>query len=424
MLSIAFISLSSISALALNESTVVSEIKGHVLSQKACPEKQNQKFWTTSKIKTKVHLDYWVEGDYNLVVSKFGCEIGNNGSVVISPGRTESSVEFYETALDLIEKGFSPIYVVDHVGQGFSPRLLPDHNKGHINSFDDYINAFDSAVVAVEKDLKNKEGRSDKNRQPLFFLSNSMGGTIGIGYFQKKGASNPFKAAALLGPMIRINYLGFPNDTPNGITHPTRKQTLIFREAGVIAQAHYFCARLGCDAYATKIAQEKAKIHGTSYLEGERDFELAFAIAPEQVMTHSKQRYDLRTFLWENPLVKALYEKMDLGNPQLGAPSFQWVKQAAKFNFNMRRTKNVKKMSTMPIQIITGEKDVRAYTPSSDGSTDLNAHIDFCNKINVTKGLQVCKFEQIDKAFHELMKETEVYRKPTMERVVEHFLAD
>jgi|GEM_PF-1752596 len=418
-----FLSLFTLNASALNESTVVIEIKDAVLNDKTCSGK-DEKFWKIIKVKTKVHIEYWEKSNYSLTVSKFGCDNGTNGSLVVSPGRTESSIEFYETAIDFINKGFSPIYVVDHVGQGFSPRLLSDQKKGHINRFGDYIDAFDSAVGAVQRDLKTNKKTKDQKPQALYFLSNSMGGAIGIGYFQKKGKANPFKAAALLGPMIRINYLGFPTgdeNQPNGITHPTKRQSLLYTEAGVIAQAHYFCKTKGCESYATKIAQETAAEHGSAYLEGLRDFDKASDLAPEQVMTHSRSRYDLKTFLWESPETKALYEKLGLNNPQLSAPSYQWVKRAAKFNVHMRTKRNVQRLSNMPIKIMTGEKDVRAYTPSADGSTDLSTHIKFCKRINRVKSSRICDFVQVDGAYHELLKENQDYRQPTIDAVIEHF---
>ncbi len=411
------------SSFALNEATVLEDMKNIITNGRTCKTvRTHENFWKIKRVTTQVHLKYWKKGDYDLHFSKFGCGIGKYGSIVIAPGRTESSVEFYETAIDFVEKGFAPVYVVDHVSQGFSPRLLSDHHKGHINRFSDYVNAFDSAVKAIEMDLKKTEGRKD---QPLFFTSNSMGGAIGIGYFQKKGERNPFKAAALVSAMIKVNYLGFPGvnaDQPNGITHPTGKEKLLYSELGVIAQARVFCKTKGCDEYATKGAQETAAKHGTSYVEGRRNFVEAWAKAPEQVMTHSRARYDLRTFLWDSKKMKAMYKRAGLTNPQLGAPTYQWAKQTAKFNMNMRAENSIEKMSKMPLKVITGTNDVRAYTPHSDGSTDLEEHRKFCRRVNEVKGEGVCNFLPIDGAFHEIYKESRQYRRQGMDAVVNHFL--
>ena len=50
---------------------------------------------------------------YKLRYSRFGCEIGEKGALVVSPGRTESSIEFYETAIDFIAQGYSPVLPFD-----------------------------------------------------------------------------------------------------------------------------------------------------------------------------------------------------------------------------------------------------------------------------------------------------------------------
>ncbi|MCP5086270.1 MAG: hypothetical protein GY952_05650 [Rhodobacteraceae bacterium] len=143
---------------------------------------------------------------YRVRYSRFGCKLGRKGVIIVAPGRTEASVEYYETAIDFIAMGYGPIYVVDHRGQGMSPRLLPDLSKGHIERFDDYVADFRAVVEAVQSDLSEFGGTSSP---PLFFVSNSMGGAIGLGYFQVVGERNPFTAAVLAGPMIRVNYISF-----------------------------------------------------------------------------------------------------------------------------------------------------------------------------------------------------------------------
>lgn len=427
LLQLLFLVLLTTNVLALDESTVLSEMKSIILDDKKCSDDSNKILWSVKTVKTEIHTTgYWTKGEYFLKYSKFGCDLGENGTIVMAPGRTESSLEFYETAIDFIKKGFSPVYVVDHVGQGFSPRLLDDPRKGHIYRFSDYVDAFDSAVEDIKLDVKQLAGVNTPN---LYFLSNSMGGAIGLGYFQKTGSANPFKAAALLGPMIRVNYLGFPTgdvNHPNGVTHPTDFQKKKFSEFGVIKQAQVFCKipGIGCKAYATKGARATAEtsVDGTAYVVGNRDFATAWELAPEQVMTHSRNRYDLKTFLWESEEMTALYEELELESPKIAAPTYQWAKQTARFNRAMRKKRNVRKMSAMPLKIITGEKDARAYTPYENGSTDLSEHVKFCATVNLVKGEGACDFLQIDNAFHELHKESREFREPALDAAVEHFL--
>ena len=47
----------------------------------------------------------------------------------------------------------------------------------------------------------------------MYLTSNSMGGAVGIGLLQRLGPDNPFRAMALLGPMINVNYTHAPELT-------------------------------------------------------------------------------------------------------------------------------------------------------------------------------------------------------------------
>lgn len=345
--------------------------------------------------------------NYNLRYSKFGCFIGDKGSLVIAPGRTESSVEFYETALDFIELGYSPVYVIDHRSQGLSPRLLENQHKGHIRKFRNYVSDFKYAVEDILRDLDSL-GR-DSSRDNLFFTSNSMGGAIGVGYFQHMGASNPFKKAALLGPMLRVNYLGF---------FPEKKKTwtnnnIVYSEFGVASQANVRCLRGLCDEYATGGDYDPASRHV-----GELD---------EEHMTHSTERYSLRNYIWDDFdwasfAAQHYSEDENWSNPQLGAATNRWAKQTANFNKNMRKPVSLLKMTTMPLLIVTGTRDIRAYTAYKNKAPDLHHHIDFCENLNkFSRDNSLCTFKPLEGAFHEIYKESDIYRKQGIAWVDEFF---
>jgi lysophospholipase len=421
-------SLISVNAWSLEEASVVGEMKNFLLKGPKCgvEGREREQMWNILTVDTKIHERKKGLVDYKVKGSKVGCGLGKYGSLVISPGRTESSMEYYETALDFIERGFSPIYIIDHVGQGFSKRLLKDPSKGHIHKFSDYVNGFESFVNHVQQDLKNVEGRKG---EPLFFASNSMGTAIGLGYFQRSGKNNPFKAAALLGSMIRVNYLGFPgglapaDEYPNGIECPSFIQSALGSERLVAVNAFIQQNfKHSYDEYATSNAREAAKKYGTAYVPGKRNFKKAFAHAPEQVLTHSRNRYDLKTFLWESAEMKTLLEEIGLSLPTISAPTLQWTKQTALFNKNMRSKRQVRKMSNMPIKIITGSRDVRAYKPKKDCSHDLSYHSEFCDKINKVKGSGTCSFTELNEAFHEIFKESDLYRNQGIELSIKHFI--
>jgi len=188
---------------ALDESVVFDTIVAHLEGGMAC-ETGDGPFWSR-------HVATNPQDGYRPRFSRFGCAPGPRGSVVIAPGRTEASVEYFETAIDLATRGFGPAYVVDHRGQGLSPRLLPDPHKGHVERFEDYIDEFEAVLDAIRGDLETMDAGA---AVPLCFESNSMGGAIGLGHLQRVGDDGPFAAAALLGPMLHVSYLGFTGRPP------------------------------------------------------------------------------------------------------------------------------------------------------------------------------------------------------------------
>lgn len=121
---------------------------------------------------------------------------GPLGGIVVVPGRTESWYKWREVIYDLAQKGFGPIYALDHRGQGFSGRLAAAHPfKGHVVKFSHYVDDFS---VLMRKFVLPEVGSA-----PLFLLAHSMGGAISGLYMQK----NPgvFTAAVMLTPMFAIN---------------------------------------------------------------------------------------------------------------------------------------------------------------------------------------------------------------------------
>lgn len=115
------------------------------------------------------------------------------GSVVVSNGRTESYLKYKEIAYDLWRAGYS-VYLLDHRGQGLSPRLLPDpddHDKGHVERFEDYVVDLHTFVAQVVR--ADTPGR-------LYLLAHSMGGGIAARYLQTH--PDTFVAAVLSSPMI------------------------------------------------------------------------------------------------------------------------------------------------------------------------------------------------------------------------------
>lgn len=387
---------------SLSETSVLLEVSEKMNQDYKCLN-TTESFWKRKVIETPLavkSLDFSTES-YRLRYSQFGCDLGVKGSLVISPGRTESSPEYYETALDFINEGYSPIFVIDHRGQGLSPRLLSNRQKGHIETFKEYVSDFSFFTSAVLKTLKEMGNA----KQPLYFTSNSMGGAIGIGYFQQVRDNNPYKVAAILGSQIKVNYLGVVKKDP------TTFNNILYTEAGVIAQANYHCSFGRCGEYASEVF--------AGYKPEKRVFE-----ASEDNMTHSEQRYELRNFIWDqfdwSEIMKTEYLPTEnWSSPVLGGATFSWARAAAKFNKKMRRKRNIKKMN-IPLLVLTGEKDIRAYTPNADGSTDLSSHIEFCNDVDKFSK-SICRFIPLKDAFHELYKENDYFRDQSMTEVLNFF---
>lgn len=115
------------------------------------------------------------------------------GTVLLFPGRTEYIEKYALNADELARRGFATL-VIDWRGQGLADRQLDDKRVGHVDHFDEYQTDVAAMLAAVE---------ALSLPQPLYLLSHSMGGCIGLRALMR-GA--PVKAAAFSGPMwgIRI----------------------------------------------------------------------------------------------------------------------------------------------------------------------------------------------------------------------------
>lgn len=93
--------------------------------------------------------------------------------IVIFPGMTEPAVKYWHLAKYFQRQGF-PVYVLDHIGQGFSSSELNQDKdnrfKVHIHKFEDYVKAATEFLKFVKKRHKKKP----------FVLAHSMGGQIAI----------------------------------------------------------------------------------------------------------------------------------------------------------------------------------------------------------------------------------------------------
>ena len=117
------------------------------------------------------------------------------GSVVLIHGRAEF-IEKYamEVVGELLGKGFA-VYALDVRGQGLRSRMLPDHDKGHIDDFSTYVadlKLFLETIVAPQAP------------RPLLLLSHSTGGNIALRFLGDEGCGH-FAAAAFCSPMTGLH---------------------------------------------------------------------------------------------------------------------------------------------------------------------------------------------------------------------------
>ncbi len=117
---------------------------------------------------------------------------GEKGTVLLLPGRTEYIEKYGPTARDLAARGYSTL-CIDFRGQGLADRLIPDPVKGHVARFADYqldMKALLDLTLKIDCPA------------PLFLLSHSMGGAIGLQALQN---GFPAKAAAFSAPMWGVS---------------------------------------------------------------------------------------------------------------------------------------------------------------------------------------------------------------------------
>jgi len=151
--------------------------------------------------------DLWEQGveghftgrrDVKIVYRTF-TKPGGGPAVVISNGRTESSIKYQEVIYDLYNNGYQ-VFILDHRGQGFSdrePDLAPDPSAaewqiGDVKNFDHYVDDLKRFVDSVVL---------PSGPSKLLLLAHSMGGGIASLYLIRH--PDDFAAAAMTSPMHR-----------------------------------------------------------------------------------------------------------------------------------------------------------------------------------------------------------------------------
>lgn len=116
--------------------------------------------------------------------------------LVVLPGRSEALEKYAEVVYDLDNgalNGEFKYFLMDHRGQGSSGRMLLDSEKGHVDSFNNYVLDLKEFMDTVVK---------NENCTEVSLLAHSLGAGIATKFLQTY--PNYFKRAAFSSPMLKI----------------------------------------------------------------------------------------------------------------------------------------------------------------------------------------------------------------------------
>jgi lysophospholipase len=119
------------------------------------------------------------------------------GTVIVLGGRADFLERYFETARDLMGRGFS-VASVDFRGQGGSQRLTSNALRGYVASFSDYdedLRSFMTEVVMPDCP------------PPYFLLAHSTGGNVALRAVLKHSW---FKKCIVLSPLVDVMYGAWP----------------------------------------------------------------------------------------------------------------------------------------------------------------------------------------------------------------------
>jgi lysophospholipase len=137
---------------------------------------------------------FWLKGadGARLRVALFGAQGPAQGSVVLSPGRTEPIEKYFEVIGRLRARGFT-VLAHDWRGQGLSARALPDRLKGHAQGLEPFVADYALMLDQMATELP----------QPWISVAHSMG--AGLVMLALSGGEKRLAGAMFTAPMIGLN---------------------------------------------------------------------------------------------------------------------------------------------------------------------------------------------------------------------------
>ncbi len=293
-----------------------------------------------------------------IVFTKFGAHSGKNGSILVSTGRTEASLKYENIAKTFIESGYSPVYVINHRGQGFSERLLSDPHKGFVEDFSHYYSDFHKFVEMVKTD-------PDTNVNKMYLLAHSMGGAIATGYLQNY--KNSFKKIAYTSPMFGIKL--------------EKSELLTLAKT---ALSCYTPFGPGCTDYVPG---------GSAFSFDKVDFET-------NQLTSNEEEYYKIFETWN------LFPEL-----QLGSATLRWVREAIQANREMRKYFQLAKMKNTEVLLLQAGQDQVVENKKQN---------EVCATINRIKSGN-CKMTIYNQSLHEILIEKDEIRSMAFQEIFDFY---
>lgn len=146
-------------------------------------------------------------------------------TIILLQGRA-SFMEKYEEIVESLCLRGNDVWALDWRGQGLSSRMLANHNKGHIDSYETYLQDLHQLIVEYVQPAAQNQ---------LIVLGHSMGGHLALRYL--KEYPKIFDGAVLVSPMIDIKTGAYPRFLAKLLT---QSACLIgYQDAYIIGQGNY-----------------------------------------------------------------------------------------------------------------------------------------------------------------------------------------
>jgi len=331
---------------------------------------ENNKFTTESQLEEKYVNEiahFWQHGNFSSfsgvdhVRINYASFVNNNEAkpakcLIVSSGRSESYLKYKELSYDLFKLGYS-VFLIDHRGQGLSQRLIPDSHKGHVESFQYYV---DDLKVFID-DIVMPHCQESKP----YLLAHSMGSAIAARYMQDY--PDKIQAAVLSSPMLGFNSGSVPEFIAESVVKVSAQLNQWFDD-----NPWYFLGHKGFAQHAFS----------------------------ENNLMHSPIRYQLFTQLYTNtPEI------------QLGGVTVKWLTEsqaALEEIFN-----GIDKITTPTLVLQAGEDSIIKNQAQDDFCQQLQKFQPY----SCPNGKPLI----IAGAYHELFFESDVYRDQALNAAIEWF---